>query len=159
MKLLENLLSSSADLAAMTCLHEFTTRLLSDAELQPLLEEALDGIIEVQNADFGCIQFYSSATRSLDIVAQRGFKMDFLEHFRDCHDVTGICVRALLRGERVIVEVIFNDPDFTPHRQTAEAAGFCAVQSTPVFGRSGRPLGTISTDFRYRHRPLDRELR
>jgi len=44
----------------MTRLHEFSTRLLSKAELQPLLEEALNAIIALQNADFGK---FSSTTR------------------------------------------------------------------------------------------------
>src|SRR6185295_11994091 len=51
------------------------------------------------------------------------------------------------------------DPDFAPHRAIAASAGFRAVQSTPLFSRSGEPLGVISTQFRQPHRPSEHELR
>jgi signal transduction histidine kinase len=41
----------------------------------------------------------------------------------------------------------------------AEAAGFRAVQSTPLFNRRGEVLGMISTHFKRPHRPSERELR
>ena len=39
------------------------------------------------------------------------------------------------------------------------AAGYRAVQSTPLIGRGGEMLGMISTHFRQPHRPSERELR
>ena len=63
------------------------------------------------------------------------------------------------RRERVIVEDVQTDPGFAPHRQIAAAAGFRAVQSTPLFSRSGELLGMISTHFRQPHRPSEHELR
>jgi GAF domain-containing protein len=59
----------------------------------------------------------------------------------------------------VIIEDVLTDEGFARHRQIAASAGFRAVQSTPIFSRRGKPLGMISTHFRQRHRPLDRELR
>src|SRR4029453_11345685 len=50
------------------------------------------------------------------------------------------------------------DPGFAPHRRIAASAGFRAVQSTPLFGRNGAPLGMLSTHFRRPHRPTLREL-
>ena len=41
----------------------------------------------------------------------------------------------------------------------ARAAGFRAVQSTPLIGRDGAPLGMLSTHFRSVHRPTEQELR
>jgi PAS domain S-box-containing protein len=51
------------------------------------------------------------------------------------------------------------DSGFAPHRRIAASAGFRAVQSTPLFSRSGEPLGMLSTHFRRPHRPSERELR
>jgi PAS domain S-box-containing protein len=41
----------------------------------------------------------------------------------------------------------------------AAASGFRSVGATPLFSRSGEPLGTISADFRRPQRPTQRELR
>jgi C4-dicarboxylate-specific signal transduction histidine kinase len=63
------------------------------------------------------------------------------------------------RGERVIVEDVLSDPAFKPHLKIVAAAGYRAVQSTPLFSRNGELLGMISTHFRNTHRPSERELR
>ncbi len=52
----------AAELASMTRLHEWSTRLMASAELQPLLEEILYATIELQNADFGHVQLYNPRT-------------------------------------------------------------------------------------------------
>ena len=154
---LENKLAS--ELAAVTRLHEFSTRLLASAELQPLLEELLNAIISLQGADFGNIQLYNPESQALEIVVQRGFQQDFLDHFRSVHDDGAACGRAMQRRERIIIEDVQTDPDFEPHRRIAASAGFRAVQSTPLLTRTGELLGMISTHFRQPHRPSEHELR
>jgi len=149
----------AAELAAMTRLHEWSTRLMASAELQPLLEEILHATIELQNADFGNVQLYNPQSRTLQIVAQRGFQQDFLDQFREVRHDSTPCGQALSRGSRVIVEDVQTDAAFEPHRQVAACAGFRALHSTPLFGRSGQPLGVICTHFRSPHPPSERELR
>ena len=63
----------AAELAAMTRLHGFSTRLLGGTDLEPLLEEVLNAIMSIQEADFGNVQLYNSNTNTLEIVVQRGF--------------------------------------------------------------------------------------
>src|SRR6204780_4488219 len=75
----------AADLHVMTWLHEFSTRLLANTEVQPLLEEVLSAVIAIQNADFGILQLYNPQ-HSLEIVAQQGFQQDVLMYFADVHD-------------------------------------------------------------------------
>lgn len=143
----------------MTRLHEFSTRLLASPELQPLLEEALHATITLQNADFGSVQLYDPQTQALEIVAQHGLPQDFVEYFSRVHEGTAACGRALQQRARVIIEDVQTDAGFAPHRQIAAAADFRAVQSAPLFSRSGEPLGMISTHFRQPHRPSERDLR
>ena len=149
----------AAELVAMNRLHELSTALLGQTELKPLLEEVLNATVALQNADMGCVQLYNPITQALEIVVQRGFRQDFLDCFRGVHDDTTVCGRAMLSRERVIVEDVLTDPGFAPHKAMALAAGYRSVQSTPLFSRSGEPLGMISTYFRNPHRPSDRELR
>ena len=148
-----------AELTAMNRLHQLSTRLLREAELLPLLEEVLNATIALQSADFGNLQLYNERTQALEIVAQRGFGQDFLNHFSAVNESGAACGRALKRAERVIIEDVLTDPDFAPHRAIAASAGYRAVQSTPLFSRSGEPLGIVSTHFRQPHRPSERELR
>lgn len=149
----------TAELTAMTHLHEFGTRLLGIHEFQPLLEEILDATVRLQNADFGTLQLYNAGTETLEIVAQHGFQQDFLEHFRSVRDIGSACGRAMNTGRRTIIEDVETDSEFSPHRQIAASAGFRAVQSTPLFNRKGEFLGVISTHFRRPHCPSPRDLR
>src|SRR5205823_11352683 len=104
------------------------------------------------------IQLYNPHTQALEIVAHRGFQQDFLDYFSSVRaDLP--CGRALQRRERIIIEDVEADNAFEPHRQIAAAAGFRAVQSTPLFSRSGEPLGMVSTHFRQPHRQSERDLR
>jgi PAS domain S-box-containing protein len=148
----------AAELTAMTRLHEFNNRLLARTELQPLLEEVLTATMALQNADFGNVQLYNPGTRALEIVAHRGFGQDFLDDFSRVDEDSAACGRAFHLRERVLVEDVLTDPGFAPHRRIAASAGFRAVQSTPLFGRNGAPLGMLSTHFRRPHRPTLREL-
>ena len=59
----------SADLAAMIHLREFSMRLLASTALQPILEEVLSAIIDLQGADFGNVQLYNPESQALEIVA------------------------------------------------------------------------------------------
>ena len=149
----------ATELTAMTHLHKFRTRLGASTELQPLLEEILTATIALQNADFGNVQLYHPDTHALEIVAHHGFHADFLHYFQSVHEGSAACGQALQQRERVIVEDVQTDPGFTRHRQIAASAGFRAVQSTPLFSRTGEPLGMISTHFRHPHRPSEHELR
>jgi PAS domain S-box-containing protein len=147
------------ELAAMTRLHEFSTRLLASTELKPLLEEVLNAVMSLQNADFGNIQLYSPELQALEIVVQRGFGREFLDHFAIVRDDGAACGRAMKQRGRVIIEDVETDPDFDLHRHVAASSGFRAVQSTPLFSRRGEPLGMMSTHFRQPHRPSEHALR
>ena len=149
----------AADLKAMTRLHELSTRLLASTEIQSLLEEVLDATMTLLNADFGDVQLYNPKTHALEIVAHRNFSQEFLDYFNSVHEGAASCGTALLRRARVIVEDVLTDPSFAPHLKIVAAAGYRAVQSTPLFSRSGEPLGMISTYLRKPHRPSEHELR
>jgi PAS domain S-box-containing protein len=149
------------ELAAMSRLHELSSRLLSVSDLRSVLYEVLDATIELQGADFGNIQLYDKETRTLEIVAQRGVQQEFLNYFASVDaDEGSACGLALKQRSRVIIEDVNLNPDFERHRHIAASAGFRAVQSTPLADRSsGGPVGMLSTHFRTPHQPSARELR
>lgn len=149
----------AAELLAMTRLHQFSTRLWAITELPAALEEALTATIEIQQADFGNVQLCNPESNALEIVAQRGFSAQFLEYFAGTAHSSAVCGRAMQSRSRVVVEDVEIDEQFAPHRHIALAAGFRAVQSTPLFSRGGEVLGVISTHFKRPHRPSEHELR
>jgi len=112
-----------------------------------------------QRADFGNIQLYDRETGTLAIVVHRGFSQAFLDYFArvDAHG-TSACGQALKSSARIIIEDVTTDPSYAPHRAIAAAAGYRAVQSTPLLDRTGAPVGMLSTHFRGHHRPSDRDL-
>jgi signal transduction histidine kinase len=125
-----------------------------------LLEEVLDAIVALQTADLGTLQLYRPEKRALATVAQRGFGTDFVRSFSEVGTESGtVYGRAVLEQKRVIIENVETDPRFGPHLEAAIAAGFRAVQSTPMFSRTSEPLGVISTYFRLPHCPSDDVLR
>jgi PAS domain S-box-containing protein len=159
-QLSENQRQLASEVDSMRRLHELVSRLLGCNDLQTALEEVLDAAIALLEADMGNVQLFDSQARELRIVAQRGFRDDFLEYFRSTGAGPGsVCGKAAEQGQRTIIEDVQADPDFAPHLQIAASAGFRAVQSTPVTSRAGELLGVLSTHFRNPHRPSERALR
>jgi PAS domain S-box-containing protein len=150
----------AAELEVMTRLHALSTRLLATDDLNAGLADVLENAIQTVAADLGNIQLYNPQTRALEIVAQRGFRQDFLDYFREVRvDEGSACAQAMRAGERIIIEDVNFDPAYEPHRQVAAAAGYRAVQSTPLKNRAGTVLGMLSTHFRTPHRPSERDER
>jgi hypothetical protein len=67
----------------------------------------------------------------------------------------------LQHARRVVVEDVAESPVFrdTPALPVVLDAGARAVQSMPLIGPSGRPLGVFSTHWHRPRRPIDKELR
>jgi PAS domain S-box-containing protein len=152
--------SETAELETMTRLHALSTRLLSAHDLGIALDDVLENAIVTSGADFGNIQLYKPQIGALAIIAQRGFQQDFLDYFRTVRvDEGSACAQAMQSGERIIIEDVNLDPAYEPHRSVAAAAGYRAVQSTPLKSHTGSILGMLSTHFRSPHRPSERDQR
>ena len=131
----------------------------SATDLPDLLKNVLDAVIELQGADFGTLQLYDRDSGALRLLAQRGFDPATLDHFAGESVDGSICGAAFVAPARIIVEDVASDPRCQALRPLAAAAGFRALQSTPLRGRSGEPLGVLATHFRHPHRPSERDLR
>jgi C4-dicarboxylate-specific signal transduction histidine kinase len=149
----------ATELLALARLHEFSIRLEAITELPAALEEVLTATIDIQDADFGNVELRNPESRALEIVAQHGFNAEFLGYFARVDQSSAVCGRAMQLRSRIIIEDVQTDVQFAPYRHIAWASGFRAVQSTPLFNRSGEFLGVISTHFKHPHRPSARELR
>jgi PAS domain S-box-containing protein len=150
----------AAELEATTRLHALSTRLLASTDLRTALGDVLQEAIRTSRADFGNIQLYNPQEHALQIIAQQGFREDFLDYFRLVRlDEGSACAQAMQSGERIIIEDVEKDPSYERHRRIAAAAGYRAVQSTPLKSRKGAVVGMLSTHFRQPHRPSERDQR
>jgi signal transduction histidine kinase len=148
------------DLEAMTRLQALSTRLMTYDDLRTALADVLENAIWTSRADFSNIQVLNPGTGALEIVAQRGFGQDFLDYFREVREEDdSACARAMKSGESIAIEDVQLEPSFEPHRAIAAAAGFRAVQSTPLESRTGTILGMLSVHFRQPHRVSERDQR
>ncbi len=150
----------AADLASMARLHEVSTRLVQEGDLQSLLEEIVEAAITLTAMDMGALQLYDPVSNQLTITAQHGIAQRFLDEFGRLDHPPSAFTLAQERGERVIVEDIGSSPIFAdnPIREVMLEAGMIGLQSTPLFSRSGRLVGMFSTYSRVPHKPAERDL-
>jgi len=150
----------AAEADALARLNDLSSRLWRMRSLREGLDEMLAATIELLGADMGNVQILDAERKVLTIAAHRGFKPDFLDFFREVSTKDdSACGRALRSGARMVIEDVEADAPFAPLRPIARAAGYRAVQSTPLIGRDGTPLGMLSTHFRSPHRPGEQDLR
>ena len=135
-----------------------SARLPVTPAMQALLARFLDTALNLHCTDLGNVQVVDP-TGALVIVAQRGFRKAFLDHFRTVRvRENSACGRAMRSRAPVLIEDVTTDPLFAAHRDIAAAAGFRAVQSTPLISRWGTVLGVLSTHFRTPRRFSPREF-
>jgi hypothetical protein len=133
----------------------------SENERRSVLCKALEAAIEITEADLGNLQLLDPATGALRIVAQHGFKRDFVEFFDQVHKGEAACGTALQNAQRIVVENVVRSPIFigSSSLEVMLDAGAHAVQSTPIVDWSGTVSGVLSTHYRTPHRPPERNLR
>jgi len=133
----------------------------SAQDLRAWFEEVLDAAIEFTEADFGYVQLVDQSNHVLRLVVQRGFSGETVRHFKEVQAGQASCGTAMQRLRRVVVENVEHEPIFrdTALRELMLRANARAMQSTPLFGRSGKLVGMISTHYRVPRRPPSRGLR
>ncbi len=141
-------------------LRELGARLVSEEDFQTLYREILAAAIELTGADAGTIQILDESTQDLCIIASQGIPLNLSEHFArvDVSSDTS-CGIALCSGSRTFVD--FDVPQhLDPHgsMRLHVEAGLLSAQSTPLISRTGKPIGMVSTHWRTRHRPSDRQI-
>jgi PAS domain S-box-containing protein len=152
--------SLAVELSAMTRLQQLSLEVVERVELEHPLLLVLDATMDLLGADFGNIQLYDSHTAKLRIAAQRGFDKAFLDQFAEVDASEGsACGRALATRRQFVAEDIETEPDLQPSLEQARAAGYRAVQSTPLITHGDKLVGMLSTHFREPHAFSAHDLR
>ena len=138
-------------------LEQMTQRLQAQRSFEAAIETLLNDVVALHGAEFGDLQFLVGG--HLVLVAQVGLTAPFLRAFRRVSPADGCaCGRALREGRTIVVADVTRDPAFAPFRAEAAAAGYRAVQSTPLATSRGNALGMVSTLFANVHEPTPIEL-
>jgi len=151
----------ATEIEALNRLYRLSAQLLRPTELKPAMELILEGSMEILGAPMGDVQIYNDAPdQAMKVVAHRGMHQDHIDCLQQLAlDHDSPCARARRSGSRVIVEDVENDLESAHHRTVAGAAGYRAMQCTPLVSRDGELLGVVSTQFPKPHRPSEHELR
>ena len=149
------------DADATLRLQQISTLLIGEGHNGSLYEHVLDAAIELMSADMGSMQVFHPERSELRLLAERGFHPQSAAYWKCVRvDSGSTCGMALSAGCRIVVpdiescEAMVGTADLNAYRRS----GIRAVQSTPLIARSGRLLGMISTHWRKRHHPTEREL-
>ena len=151
-----------SDLAAAERLQDISSRLIQQGDVSRLYGQILDAAIAITHADCATMQMLDPAGSSLRLLAHRGLEDELANAFALVSvDASTTCGAASRAGERVVAPDLetFEGIAGTPAGDAHLAAGIRAAQSTPLLSRSGEVLGMISTHWRSRHEPADRDLR
>jgi PAS domain S-box-containing protein len=151
----------AANLRDTLLLSSLSARLVIEDDTQTLYREILVAAIVLTEADAGTVQIFDDRSENLQLISSYGFARQMTEYFyrvdASSHTPCGI---ALRNGERMFIDFDVpeaEDPDGSLRLHLE--AGYRSAQSTPLFSRTGKPLGIISTHWRSHHRPIERELR
>ncbi len=147
-----------AEADALSRLDDATARLWRQRDLRAGLDEILNATLEMLAADFGSVQLREGPAGVPVIAARKKPPTVSIERC-PAHPAwaearatwTEACAawaEASRPGKRAVVEDVETDAAFAPYRSVAANAGFRALQTTPLIGFDGEPLGRISTFWR-----------
>jgi DNA-binding NarL/FixJ family response regulator len=138
---------------------ELSAELLRETDFSRALQKVLEAAVTLLKADRGNVLLFEEANNALRLANSIGFNKEFHERFASLpSDSPTACGRAFQRRERVVVEDIFVDPEFSKLGEKTRQFGFAAVQSTPLRGRNGRLFGILSTHLDRPGRPSEEDL-
>jgi PAS domain S-box-containing protein len=154
-----------AALAASSLLHEVSTELIRDGQIEVVYEKIMQAAVAIMGSDFGSMQRLHPERGSggeLNLLASHGFAPEALRFWEWVRADSNCSCGAVLRGgQRVIVPDV-STCDFMAGTKDQIAyleAGMKAAQSTPLISRGGTLLGMISTHWKQPHVPAERDLR
>ena len=149
------------ELSATKQLQSISASLLEGGTTEALYSKILDAAVAIMHSDMASMQSLDEDQEALRLLAWRGSDASFGQIYASVRLDTGTtCETAMRSGQRVIVSDV-EKCDFIGGEalENYRKMDIGAVQSTPLFSRSGRPMGMISTHWRNPHTPVESDLR
>ena len=163
-ELLDKQKQLTKELADTKLLQSISTELINEDNTQDLYEKITDVAVKIMQSEYASLQMLDPERGSggeLQLLAFRGFNTQAAEFWEWVDMKTqSTCSEAFRTGRRILVpdvekcEFMQGTEDQATYLQT----GIHAVQTTPLFSRSGKLVGMISTHWRNAHHPSERQL-
>jgi signal transduction histidine kinase len=157
--------SLAAELDALHRLHDVSTQLIHEDDVDALYEQILDAATRIMHSDFASLQSFHperGEAGELRLLGCRGFDPRTARLWARVQPAS-ICTSgvALRTGQRVMVPDVerWEPMIATGHLASYRAVGIRSAQTTPLLSRSGRILGMLSTYWSVPHAPSPAELR
>ena len=155
----------AAELADTKLLQEISAHLIEPGDEVALYAKIVDAIATIMQSDFATMQMLlptPGQQPELRLLASRGLTPEGAKVWEWVRfDTDSTCGQALRTSKRAIAADV-ETSDFlagTGGMALLLQAGIHAAQSTPLFSRSGKLIGMISSHWRKPHTPSDRDLR
>jgi PAS domain S-box-containing protein len=152
------------DLAESRLLHDISNELISEQHIGALYLKIIDAAVRLLDASGGSLQILVSGrdgSSELRLLGERGFDPEAVAFWRRVRaGSTTACGAALASGQRVIVPdtacwaVLEGSDDLA----VFERNRMRALQTTPLYSRSGAMVGALSTYWQEPHQPQEHEL-
>jgi PAS domain S-box-containing protein len=143
-------------------LHEISTLLIQEGDLDALYDHILDAATGLMSSDMASIQLLDPEGSQLRLLGWKGFHPQSAIFWDRVHfQSASTCGLAFSTGARVVVPDV-ETCDFmagTSDLEEYRRSNIRAVQSTPLLSLSGKLMGMISTHWREPHQPTERALR
>ena len=126
-------------------LHRLSTQLFEERDVEHTFDGILAVALELLDADKGLIQLYEPRDNTLRLMAQVGFTTEFCRQLERVGSDFSCRVAAFQRRQRVIIENIATDGEFSKLAPLFSACHVVSAQATPLFGADGAALGVVTT--------------
>jgi signal transduction histidine kinase len=153
------------ELADSEVLHDISTQLINENRTEDLYQKIVEAACTIMRSEFASLQMYCAergVAGELQLLAFRGFTPEAAKFWEWVKiGSASVCGEALrLRARAVVADVqrcefMAGSDDLDAYLQT----GILSAQTTPLFSRSGRLVGMLSTHWQKPHTPSERELR
>jgi signal transduction histidine kinase/DNA-binding response OmpR family regulator len=151
----------AADLKNTQLLRDLSARLITEDNTQVLYNEIVTVAITLMRADGGSFQILDESTQELVLLALQGFNQKMFDNFnRIDASFNTSCGIALATAQRSFVNYdVPESDDPKAYLRMLLNSGYLCGQSTPLFSRSGKLIGVVSTHWHKHYQPTEHELR
>lgn len=152
------------ELADARLLHRLSIELIQEDGTAGLYKKIVEAAVAIMRSQYASMQMLypdGEGAGKLRLLASSGFSPEAEKFWEWVYRHTGSSCGAALRAQSRVVIPNFETCEFMQSAPTLpifRAAGIYAAQSTPLYSRSGKLLGMISTHWNHPHNPPQRLL-
>lgn len=153
-----------AELADARLLHRLSIELIQEDGTVGLYKKIVKAAVAIMRSQYASMQMLypdDGTIGKLRLLASSGFSPEAEKFWEWVYRHTGSSCGAALRAQDRVIIPNFETCEFMQDAPTLPiflGAGIYAAQSTPLYSRSGKLLGMISTHWNYPHQPSERHL-